>query len=179
MKKMFLCGLIAVVAASCATQTQIIPQAVNTVNSVSLSELNLERKDYKILNTVSAEAIVYYSEGVDGSYTIACPDEGFALKYVQKKEKHGGGWQCYYKGIAKLGYLSNDYTYSDAAMSPEQVARRLAIYRLINQSKLAGADGVIEPVVSTSVDNGDAKKSREIIFKTTVSAKLIKLNTNK
>lgn len=90
MKKIFW-GIVAIISmTSCATQ--IIPRAVNTVNAVSLSELNLERKDYQILNTVSAEATISFTTSLDGKeYTINCPDENFALKYIKEKRKKGGG----------------------------------------------------------------------------------------
>ena len=178
MKKL-LFGLIALfVMTSCSTQ--IIPRAVNTVNSVSISELNLERKDYQILKTVSADATILYSASLDGKdYTIKCPDENFALKFIKKRQRNGGGWSCEYKGIVKLGYLANDYKYDGIALSPEEVARRLAIYRLINQAKLAGADGLIEPIISTNIDNGEKGMGRNIVFKTSVCAKLIKLKTDK
>lgn len=177
MKKILFCLSALLVMTSCSTQ--IIPRAVNTVNSVSISELNLERKDYQILKKVSAEATIVYEASLDGKqYTIKCPDENFALKFMKQKSKKGGGWTCDYKGIVKLGYLANDYKYEDSALSPEEVARRLAIYRLINQAKLAGADGVIEPIISTNIDNGDKNLSREVVFKTSISAKLFKLRTN-
>lgn len=178
MKKILFGIGVLLVLTSCSTQ--IIPRAVNTVNAVSIEELNLERKDYKILNTVSAEATITYTASLDGKeYTIKCPDEDFALKFTKKNGRRNKGWHCNYKGIVKLGYLANDYKYEDSALSPEEVARRLAIYRLINQAKLAGADGVIEPIISTNIDNGEKKASRETIFKSTISAKLIKLVTNR
>ena len=176
MKKILFGLSILFLATSCATQ--IIPRAVNTVNSVSLKELNLERKDYQILKTVTADATIHFSESYDGRQRkITCPDEGFSLAYIKKPRKKG--WECICRGVVKLGYLANDYKYEDAIMSPEEVARRLAIYRIINQAKLAGADGVIEPIISTNIDNGGKRMSRQIVLKTSVSAKLIKLKTDK
>ncbi len=146
-----------------------------------MKELNLTRKDYRILNTVTAEASIVYSEGNNGKIRrIACPEENFSLTYVYNKKR--ASWDCLFRGIVKLGYLSNDYVYSDDMLrSPEEVVRRLAFYRIINMAKLEGADGVIEPVVSTNVDNVGANKSsaQGVIFKTSVSAKLIKLKTDK
>ena len=57
---------------------------------------------------------------------------------------------------------------------PEYVVRNLAIYRLINASKVRGADGIIEPVISTNVE----QRGNDIVFKTTATAKLIKLKTD-
>ena len=81
------------------------------------------------------------------------------------------------EGVARYGFLTNDYKNADntSYMNPEQIARNLAIYRLINACKVAGGDGVIEPIVSTNV----GQEGKEIIFKTTVAAKVIKINTDK
>lgn len=167
---------------SCGSNNMlVIPKAVNTVNAVSLDELNLTRADYQIINTVSADATIVYSEAYNGSLRkIECPEEDFELIYRLNPKT---GWQCEYVGIVKLGYLANDHRLpSDMIMNPEEVVRRLAIYRLINLAKLEGADGVIEPIVSTNIDNGDSdkksKKIKDVVFKTTVSAKLIKLKSN-
>ena len=54
------------------------------------------------------------------------------------------------------------------------MVRNLAIYRIINAAKVRGADGIIEPVISTNVE----QRGRDIVLKTTVSAKLIKLKTD-
>lgn len=173
MRKLLFALILLVVSTSCSQV--ILPRAINTVNAVSLDELNLARADYKILNTVNADAVVYYSTSVDGKIvTIQCHEDDFALKYTKTKK----GWRSEFKGVAKLGYLANDYAGSNEQMVvPEEVARRLAIYKLINEVKLVGADGVIEPIISTNVENG--KSAREVVFKTSVSAKIIKLNTNK
>ena len=74
-----------------------------------------------------------------------------------------------------MGYLSNDYYEElfNIPPYPHWIVRRLAIYRLINAAKIAGGDGVIEPLISTNVEQG--KSNRDIVYKTTVSAKLIKI----
>lgn len=79
-----------------------------------------------------------------------------------------------FKGFFKVGYLHNDH--ANASISnPEDFARKLAIYRLINISNEMGADGIVEPVVSTNVVQED---KNTVIFKTTVSGKAIRLKTN-
>ena len=77
------------------------------------------------------------------------------------------------KGIVRIGLLKNDYMREDLYLEadPYWFSRNMAIYRLINAAKMAGADGIIEPIVSTNVE----QVGRKIIFKTTVSGKLIKL----
>ena len=80
-----------------------------------------------------------------------------------------------FEGIARFGFLSNDYGYINTnKVSPEYIVRNLAIYRLVNQAKVRGADGVIEPVISTNAEGS----GNTIIFKTTVSAKMMKLNSD-
>ena len=71
--------------------------------------------------------------------------------------------------------MNNDYENElfDIPPHPHWIVRRLAIYRLINAAKVAGADGVIEPIISTNVAQG--RRSRDIVYKTTVSAKLVKI----
>lgn len=152
----------------------VIPQAINTVNSVGLDEMNLKHNtDYTIVNTATAEATVIYT--IKGA-TVTIKEENNEFEVVYCQDKKTGNWYiCDYEGIARFGFLSNDYdkTFSDC-ISPEHIVRSLAIYRLINASKARGADGVIEPVISTNVE----QRGKDIIFKTTASAKLIKLNVD-
>ena len=90
------------------TSYKIIPKAINTVNSVGLSELNLKHgSDYTIMNTTTAEATVYYSESV-GRISICEENNEFEIIYTEDKKT--GKWSissC--KGIARFGFLSNDY----------------------------------------------------------------------
>lgn len=75
MKKNFIVALIIVTTViaftSCATQKvtpyMVIPQAVNTINSVGLNELNLKHNtDYTIVNTATAEATVIFTVNKKG-----------------------------------------------------------------------------------------------------------------
>ncbi len=153
----------------------IVPKAVNTVNSVTLNELNLERKDYEILRNVSAESVIK-CEFKQSQIRISDENEEFTLRYNVVNNQ----WTfAAYSGVLKLGYLSNDYAESvfDNGIIPvEDVARRTAIYRLINIVQQEGADGVIEPVVSTSVEQIG---KRDIVLRAVVSAKLVRLKANK
>ena len=78
-----------------------------------------------------------------------------------------------------MGYLDNDYlkydTYVADEIKPEFMARCIATYRLINACKIAGGDGLIEPIISTSIEQSGI---RSVTYKTTVSAKIIKLKTD-
>ncbi len=180
MKKIFIIStffitLCAIIFSSCGSSKTIVPTAINTINSVSLSELNLERKDYKILNTISAEAAILYIESYD-KIIIKDSNQEFEIEYIYDKKMNKFNINKI-EGIARYGFLTNDYQNQDfSSVAPEAIARNFAIYRLINACKVAGGDGVIEPIVSTNVEQQGKKI---IIYKTTVSAKIIKLNTDK
>ena len=166
-------AICAVVLSSCKSALSVIPQATNTIAPISFGDLNLARKDYIVLNTISAEATLtaHFS---DGSVKVEDPAGEFSLTW--EKDKKTGEWSPNrIKGIVRLGYLSNDYDEElfNIPPYPHWIVRRLAIYRLINAAKIAGGDGVIEPVISTNVEQG--RSNRDIVYKTTVSAKLIKI----
>lgn len=184
MKKIQICIVLMLVTftlPSCFLKKKAVPQmmmpkAVNTINSVQLSELNLKHgTDYVIINTATADATVIYSTKRKGEQITIAEANG-EFRIIWRYDRENGKWYAHdYEGIARLGYLTNDYgtTYMDV-FEPEWMARNLAIYRLINASKVRGADGIIEPVISTNVED----RGTDVVFKTTVSAKLIKLNTD-
>lgn len=185
MKQFFrLCGImlaIALMMTSCSSNMVIpddveMPIAINTINSVNLRELNLQHgKDYTILNTVSADATVfYYTQKKGKKISIEEENKEFKIEWVYN-EKTGKMRREDFEGIARFGFLSNDYNrVFTEKIAPEYIVRNLAIYRLINQAKVRGADGVIEPVISTSAE----ARGNDVIFKTTVTAKLMKLNAD-
>ena len=165
--------LCTIAMSSCRSALSVIPQATNTIAPISFGDLDLQRKDYIILNTISAEATLtaHFS---DGTVKVDDPSGEFSLTW--EKDKKTGEWSTdRIKGIVRLGYLSNDYDEElfNIPPYPHWIVRRLAIYRLINAAKIAGGDGVIEPVISTNVEQG--RSNRDIVYKTTVSAKLIKI----
>lgn len=160
---------------SCSSQRMlVVPRAVNTINTAAIGELNLVREDYKIINTISAEASVVYRSNKSGSiYEIVDKDNEFALRYEYQIKQ---GWTCKYRGVLKLGYLSGDYLGEDTDIfRPEIVARRLAIYRLINLAQQYGTDVLIAPTVATNVEQiGD-----KVYFKSTATAKIVIINTDR
>ena len=157
--------------ASCSTP-RLIPKALNTVATATFADLNLTNKDYSIQNTVTAEAVVTVTYARD--WTQISEEQGeFQIRTVKTKK----GTEVLYKGVLRMGYLFNDYNYDPSEKySPEDVARRLAIYRLINIAKANGADGVIEPIISTNVEQVSKDK---VVLKTTASAKILTLTSSK
>ncbi len=87
------------------------------------------------------------------------------------------GIECKHDSILKLGYLQNDYQRTAIDIKhPEEVVRQLAIYRLINVAREYGADALIEPTISTNVEQTG---KRTITYKSTVTAKILKLKTDR
>lgn len=173
MKKLFVLLLCTVALASCNTTSRIIiPRAMNTINTVRLADLNLTRSDYEILNTIESEAIVEY-EWSNYYYDVKVSGDDFSVLYT----KNGNEW--YIKtcsGILKLGYLSGDHINDHTLPIPEDIGSHLAIYRLINIAKQSGGDAVIEPTIATSLEQ---TKENTVVYKTIVTAKLIKIKTNR
>lgn len=175
-----LVALITITSCHAPQQVQVIrkrvPVAVNTINSVGLKEMNLKHgADYTVVNTITAEATVIYSTHRKGEKFSLREENGeFSITYEYNKELDD--YICAdFDGVARFGFLTNDDYKQDYSLNkPEYVTRNIAIYRLINASKVRGADGVIEPVISTNVE----QRGKEIVFKTTASAKLIKLKTD-
>lgn len=175
MKKLLVLAVCAVSLASCGSVKQVImPRAVNTIGAAPLSDLNLERSDYEILNTITAEAVVLYSYDKEGGKSQIVDSDGeFSMQFSTGKF----GLVCKHNGILKLGYLQNDYRDATTDVThPEDVVRRVALYRLVNLAREYGADAVIEPTISTNVEQTG---TRRITYKSTVSAKIIKLKTDR
>lgn len=172
MKKLVYIAVTLIGLTSCGIQSVIIPKATNTVSTASFKDLNLARAEYEILNTITAEAVIISEEKSNKNgqnLTLTEENNEFELKFYDDRIEH--------KGIVRLGYLASDYTYDpDELRSAESLARRLAIYRLINIAQQNGADGIIEPTVSTAVEQVGNKTIR---LKTTAVAKIIKLTPNK
>ncbi len=165
---------IALTLSSCHfSRSIVVPQAINTVATASFEELNLKRENYIVMNTVSAEATIYahYS---DNSVEIEDPNGDFSLEWEVDDGVPSQAPKSV-KGVLRLGYLSNDYDEQIMYIPPypHWIVRRMAIYKLINAAKVAGADGIIEPVISTNVEQG--RRNRDIVYKTVISGKFIKI----
>ncbi len=170
---------------NCQT-TQDFVVGRSTMNPVFFEQLELEREDYEILKTVTATATVNVEEKMSGLIVVEENDE-FELKI-------SGSNVDLESGVLKFGYLTNDIGRTSTVTSktglmgnkqtvvtyvpkdPESIARRLAKYRLINEAKAMGGDGVIEPVISSDI----AKVNKDnTVIKTTIAAKVIVLKTDR
>lgn len=172
-KVIFAIALVAVLASCSSQKDMVIPRAISTIGTASLNDLNLQRNDYEVINTVTAEATVSYKANKAGTHiVITGEDDDFVLVYTKDSKK---GWQCKFDGILKAGYMQNiSSTTRVEREDPAEIVHRLALYRLISQVKTVGGDGMVAPTVLTNVEqNGDI-----VYFRTTASAKAIKLKAN-
>lgn len=181
MKKILVIAIVAIFMGSCARNV-IIPKAVNTVSTASYSDLNLNRADYEVINSISVDAAINCIVSSRGKVVdVNGLNDNFSLHYVyvgfNKKKGPASGWMCTFTGLMKLGFLGKDYVddYDPSTMyAPEILARRLAIYRAINMVKQEGGDGMIEPTISTNIE----QIGNTITYKSTVTAKIIKIKTD-
>lgn len=168
-----LCVLLLSACGSLQPVTSVIPEAVNTIHATSFDELNLDRNDYTILNTISAEATVYYKES-RSEIEIEEANQEFEIKHSLNA---GQVLKSSYSGIMRIGYLANDYRNQKPVQltSPSDIARGFATYRLINMAQQEGADGIVEPTISTNIE----QQGKTIVYRTIISAKIIKLKADR
>lgn len=166
------------VAAACSSSRSLMPTAVNTVKSTSFNELNLTSNDYDILDRIEAQSTIF-AKIDNNSYTVYDEENTFRLFF--KKKNQNEVTLVKYEGVMRAGYLSRDYaTINIKQPQPEEIARRIAIYRLINLVQEQGGDGIIEPVIATNVEETKSSwNSTTIAYRTTVSGKIVKLKTSK
>ena len=180
-----ICGLLVLAAVaimflnSCSTTAVI---ARNTVDVATLEEINLEREDYEIIETITTSATVTYDAK---NRRATGEDNAFTVKYKVAKGKN-----VLESGMLRFGYFAQDVVtatnikkglFSRAKYEayipedPEVLARRWATYKLITEAKAKGADALIVPVRSSDIKAAGKKVS---IVKTTVSAKAVRLINN-
>lgn len=161
---------------SCGTKRSylVIPHSVSTASAVTVEDLRLEPGQYEVLNAITESASVI-CEYKGSEIHIVGGDGDFSYTF---KYDYGKGWSlAKFSGAAALGYFSNDFIANPSETpNPEEFARRVAMARIINAAKDYQADGVIEPVVVTSVDNLGKNK---VEYRSSVTAKLIVIKTSK
>ena len=168
----------AVMAFSSCTITKktYVPQAVNMVNTIYLEELNLTSSDYEILDRVETSAKIVVEMSV-GQCIIKDPEGSFEMKYSVDL-KNGNFYLIEAKGVVRAGYLTTRELGTLNLKNPEEIALRLAMYRIVSLVKQQGGDGVVEPVVSSSVEGKDERNGKTVFtYQTTVSGKIIRLKT--
>lgn len=164
--------LCSMILASCASSRNFAPITKATLPAVERSD---RTDEYQILNTVEAEAVVSItqdgkkrlikSEGPDAFLNVCIQDKNDPEKYIYSVGDS--------KGTLRFGIIENFNMGEADKCDAESMARYLAAYRLINEAKTAGADGILAPSF-----RGDTEEIKNgVVYKIKLSAKLIKLNT--
>lgn len=163
----------ALVSSCGGPKSLIIPTAVSSANAISAGELNLEKGDYDILNTVTETASVTAKYSAT-QILLTSGDGDFSYTFAFNKST---GWNlASFHGTATFGYLLQDASYDINLPNAEEFARRVAIARLIEVVKDYGADGVLGPIVTTRTSN----VSKNVVeYQATVTAKIVKIHTTK
>ena len=157
--------------ASCAAPRTFIPYARSSVSTESL----VPGKNYEIVDTITAEAVVAVSSKSDrfeieadsGDFLNVCnvtKNEG--IKYNLEKSK----------GILLFGFVEGLDLGEPDPCDGNSVASGLAAYKLINEIKNSGADGIVAPMISVDVEEtGSGFFSRTLTYKVVITAKLVKI----
>lgn len=170
--------MVGVLFTSCVLpqKARIIPVATNTISSVSFSELNLAKEDYNILKTIEVSSLVTVEYANDNSVKIS-DDSGYTIEITY--DAVGNPLMTTSSGVLRAGFLTNDYD-KISYDNPEAIARATAFSRLVSVAKEQGGDALIEPIVSTNLEEQSGKGSkRTIVYSTTASAKVIVIKTDK
>ncbi len=179
MKKLFVLLACAFGFASCGVQ--LISESVNTINRAALADLNLDREDYEVLNTLTADATVVNRDISKKKREISDINGEFSVKWKKMMKgpfsRKAPIWICKdFQGILCTGALYDLPAKTADHADPLDMAQRLALYRLINQAQQEGADAILEPAYTIALEQTGR---RQVVYKATVTAKIIKLKTDR
>ena len=148
----------------------VVPLAVSTADAIPAAALNLVKGDYDILASVTETASVT-AKYSGTALTITSGDGDFSYYFSYDKKI---GWSLRkFSGTATFGYLQSDAASPEEMPEAEEFARRVAIARLIEAVKDYGADGVLEPIVTTRASNAGNNK---VEYQASVTAKIVKIH---
>ncbi len=154
----------------------VIPTiAISTIPVVQVDDISNGRKEFIVLNTISAKAVVHldYSKT---SHTITEDSNEFYIEYKLEKENTDWYWDCKNcEGIIRLGYLGGTSVYPDNSyISATETVRRLALYRIIGLAKEYGADALLVPTITTTATS----QKNIIMYTSEVTAKIVKIKND-
>ncbi len=148
----------------------VIPHAVSSADAIPAAALNLVKGDYDIMTSVTETASVIASYS-GSTLSIKSGDGDFAYHFSFDNKN---GWSLRkFSGTATFGYLQSEVARSEDMPEAEEFARRVAIARLIDTVKDYGADGVLEPIVTTRASNVG---HNTVEYQASVTAKIIKIH---
>lgn len=166
--------LVTLLLTACSSKKNlIVPRAVSTAEAIPAEALNLKKGDYQIMRSVteSASVTAKYSSN---ELKIVSSDGDFSYTF---KFINNSGWTLSkFSGTATFGYLLQDVDNPTELPGAEEFARRVAIARLIEKVKDFGADGVLEPIVTTRASNVG---HNTVEYQANVTAKIVKINPTK
>lgn len=168
----FIVAVVAVIFSSCSgVHNLVVPHAVSSAEAIPAAALNLQKGDYDILASVTETASVT-AKYTGTSLTITSGDGEFTYQFSYDS---GKGWSLNsFSGTANFGYLQSENNGRIEMPEAEEFARRVAIARLIENIKDYGADGVLEPIVTTRASNVG---NRTVEYQASVTAKVVKIHT--
>ena len=148
----------------------VVPHAVSSADAIPMAALNLTKGNYDIMASVTETASVT-AKYSGSSLTIQSGDGDFAYFFVFDPKS---GWSLRkFSGTATFGYLTSDAKSPEEMPEAEEFARRVAIARLIETVKDYGADGVLEPIVTTRASNAG---KNTVEYQASVTAKVVKIH---
>lgn len=153
------------------TRNLVVPHAVSSADAIPAVALNLTKGSYDILSSVTETASVT-AKYSGKSLTVTSGDGDFSYYFVFDKK---AGWSLKrFSGTATFGYLQSDASSPEEMPEAEEFARRVAIARLIETVKDYGADGVLEPIITTRASNAG---HNTVEYQATATAKIVKIHT--
>lgn len=160
---------------------RLIPESVNTIDRAPLADLNLQRSDYEILNTITADATVVSRDISKKKRQFSDINGEFSVKWQKKMRgpfsRKAPVWVCKdFEGILRTGALYDLPAETADHADPLDMAQRLALYRVINLAQQEGADAIVEPSYTVGIEQTGR---RQVTYKATVTAKIIKLKTDR
>ncbi len=166
-----ICAAVTLMTSCGGQKNLVVPRAVSSADAISVGALNLQKGDYDILKTVTETASVTATYS-GTSLKLTSEDGDFSYKF---KFNNSTGWTLSsFHGTATFGYLLQDASYSVELPNAEEFARRVAIARLIEVIKDYGADGALEPIVTTRASN---VSNNVVEYQATATAKIVKIHT--
>ncbi|MBD5240265.1 MAG: hypothetical protein HDS64_10970 [Bacteroidales bacterium] len=151
------------------TRNLIVPHAVSTADAIPAAALNLNKGDYDIMASITETASVT-AKYSGSSLTIQSGDGDFSYYFTYDKN----GWSLKkFRGTANFGYLQSETEKFGEMPEAEEFARRVAIARLIEAVKDYGADGVLEPIVTTRATNAG---HNTVEYQASITAKIVKIH---
>ncbi len=173
------CNMTKLVSAPPVAQSTMPLLAVNALQDANRYEIG---EEVRVMSSVSAESDVlqqpYYVTKVsstDGSFSFA-----------RLQARAGGALNSFTEanGVVTVGTLGYTGGLESAQLvgSPEEIAKKVAIYKLIEEARKKGADALLEPIITTEVKSVETRSGANAyivngpkLYTTEIVAKIVKI----